>query len=80
MLLKKGTQNLCRMIRYKSFAEKPLCKNTPCLILSIIRKKGSGQNSLLTKTGFFGIIIILISAGFFDSEFVEYDANAIFAA
>jgi len=34
----------------------------------------------LTSTGFVGIIITLISAGFIDSEFVEYDANAIFAA
>jgi len=44
------------------------------------RKKAQDENSLLTGKGFVGIISIFISAGFIYGEFVEYDANIIFAA
>jgi len=44
------------------------------------RKKAQDENSLLTGKGFVGIISIFISAGFICGEFVEYDANIIFAA
>jgi hypothetical protein len=44
------------------------------------RKKAQDENSLLTGKGFVGIMSIFISAGFIYGEFVEYDANTIFAA
>ncbi len=45
-----------------------------------LRKKAQDENSLLTGKGFVGIMSIFISAGFIYGEFVEYDANTIFAA
>jgi len=80
LALKKEYSRELQIIRYKSFIKKLLHKNTLCLILSVIQKKGSRQNSLLTRKGFVGIISILIFAGLIYIELVEYDANAIFSA
>ncbi len=55
--------------------KRPLFNSVDCS-----QKKAQDENSLLTGKGFVGIISIFISAGFIYGEFVEYDANTIFAA